>query len=131
MHVLLKSSKVVPCTATFMTILGQVDLIIQTSAMGTTAVPPSIPILCLIRTFHSPFIKSTSLSWEHHLCQSSVVHLLSLQVCRDIGLEVNNIVLGTEVESMTDAKLKNIVQNTTVFAKVSPVHKCRIVKVCR
>ena len=55
--------------------------------------------------------------------------LVTTKICREVGLIVDGILLGTEVENMSDADLAIKVDTTTVFAKLSPAHKERIVRV--
>ena len=52
-------------------------------------------------------------------------------VCRQVGISVENILLGAEVEVMDDALLKTAVEKTNVFAKLSPQQKARIVTTLR
>ncbi len=52
-------------------------------------------------------------------------------VCQQVGLEVNNILLGSEIEDMTDYELVQAAEDTEVFAKLSPNQKSRIVTVLR
>lgn len=52
-------------------------------------------------------------------------------VCSQVGVNVKNILLGSEIEDMTDEELKKIVRHTNVFAKLSPSQKARIVSVLR
>ena len=54
--------------------------------------------------------------------------LVARKVCKDVGLAVDAVLLGTEVEGMTDEQLAEVVEATTLFARVSPAHKQRIVK---
>ncbi|MGG4492787.1 magnesium-translocating P-type ATPase [Brevibacillus reuszeri] len=50
------------------------------------------------------------------------------KVCRDVGLEVNEIVLGSEIDKLTDSELAYLAEKTTVFAKLNPLQKSRIVQ---
>jgi Mg2+-importing ATPase len=52
-------------------------------------------------------------------------------VCKQVGLDAGRIMLGKDIEGMDDAKLKAAVEETTVFAKLSPQQKARIVSVLR
>jgi len=52
-------------------------------------------------------------------------------VCRQVGIKVDGILLGSDVERMDDAQLKSAVETTNVFAKLSPQQKARIVTVLR
>ncbi|MCG7220462.1 magnesium-translocating P-type ATPase [Acinetobacter sp. AG3] len=49
------------------------------------------------------------------------------KVCKELGLDCEHVLLGGHVENMTDEELKFAVEHTQVFAKLSPVHKERIV----
>lgn len=48
-------------------------------------------------------------------------------VCEKVGLDVERILLGSEIDTMTDQDLAKIVETTTVFAKLSPDQKARII----
>jgi Mg2+-importing ATPase len=52
--------------------------------------------------------------------------LVTAHVCRQVGLEPGKIVLGDELEDMTDTALGHVAEETTVFARVSPAQKNRI-----
>ncbi len=54
--------------------------------------------------------------------------LVARKVCKDVGLTVGRIVLGGEVEAMTEAQLADAAEATVLFARVSPAHKQRIIK---
>jgi len=53
------------------------------------------------------------------------------KVCRDIGIDVKAILSGAEIEGLDDDALAATIPDTTVFARVSPVQKSRIIKVAR
>ncbi|MEX8493356.1 magnesium-translocating P-type ATPase [Sphaerotilus sp.] len=57
--------------------------------------------------------------------------LVALQVCRQVGLPATSVLLGTQVEAMHDEALKAAAESHTVFAKLSPLHKERIVRALR
>ena len=48
-------------------------------------------------------------------------------VCEKVGLDVDNILLGVEVDALSDEELSQAVEHTTVFAKLSPDQKARII----
>jgi Mg2+-importing ATPase len=54
--------------------------------------------------------------------------LVSRKVCTEVGIEAGHILRGSEVESMTEEQLAKAVEQTSVFARLSPTHKQRIVK---
>ncbi|HET9557920.1 MAG TPA: magnesium-translocating P-type ATPase, partial [Actinomycetota bacterium] len=53
------------------------------------------------------------------------------KVCRDLGLDVEQVRTGAEVERLDDDALADAIPHTTVFARVSPDQKSRIIKVAR
>lgn len=52
---------------------------------------------------------------------------VSKKICRDVGIPVGRVLLGEQVESMTDAELGEAVEETSLFARLAPFHKQRIV----
>jgi P-type Mg2+ transporter len=54
--------------------------------------------------------------------------LVTRKVCTEVGINAEKIVLGREVEAMSDAQLSETVSTSDVFARLSPSHKQRVVK---
>src|SRR5437667_7087369 len=54
--------------------------------------------------------------------------LVTRKVCSEVGINAEKIVLGRDVEAMSDVQLSQAVDGTDVFARLSPAHKQRIVK---
>jgi len=52
-------------------------------------------------------------------------------VCGQVKLDAGHIILGSDVELMTDEQLKVAVEETNVFAKLTPQQKARIVTTLR
>ncbi|HEX7368976.1 MAG TPA: magnesium-translocating P-type ATPase [Rhodanobacteraceae bacterium] len=50
------------------------------------------------------------------------------KICREVGLDVTHSVLGRDIEELDDAALDELVARTTVFAKMSPLQKSRVVE---
>ena len=50
------------------------------------------------------------------------------KVCREISLNYDQVLLGGVIETLTDQQLKRAVEQYHIFAKLSPVHKERIVE---
>jgi len=48
-------------------------------------------------------------------------------VCKQVGLSVEQILLGSQIEEMDEAQLADAAQSNTIFAKLSPSHKERII----
>jgi P-type Mg2+ transporter len=54
--------------------------------------------------------------------------VVSARVCHQVGLPVVAVMLGSEVEALDDTALQAAVEEHTVFAKLTPLHKERIVR---
>lgn len=52
-------------------------------------------------------------------------------ICSQVGLDAENMLLGSEIDALTDAQLGRLAAGVTVFAKLSPSQKARIVSVLR
>ncbi|MDD3746933.1 MAG: magnesium-translocating P-type ATPase [Anaerostipes sp.] len=52
-------------------------------------------------------------------------------ICGQVGLKVRNMLLGSDLDHMTDEELANAADTTDVFAKLSPEQKARVVSVLR
>ncbi len=49
-------------------------------------------------------------------------------ICRQVGLPVEHILLGNEIEEMNEVQLAAAAEAVSVFAKLSPAHKERIIR---
>jgi Mg2+-importing ATPase len=54
--------------------------------------------------------------------------LVTRKVCHEVGLNTDNILLGTKVETMSDEELAEAAEKTHVFARLSPAHKQRVIR---
>jgi len=53
--------------------------------------------------------------------------IVARKVCKEVGLKVEGTLLGSAIEGMNDAELAQHVNHTTLFAKVSPAQKARVI----
>jgi Mg2+-importing ATPase len=53
--------------------------------------------------------------------------LVAQHVCGQVGLDSTSMVVGDEIDRMTDSALAAVAEHTTVFARVSPAQKTRII----
>ena len=53
--------------------------------------------------------------------------LVTKHVCDQVGLASSRIVLGSELEKISDPALAHLVEQTSIFARVSPAQKNRII----
>lgn len=54
--------------------------------------------------------------------------VVTRSICRQVGLSVDQILLGQALEEMTDSQLAQATERTIIFAKLSPAHKERIIR---
>ena len=53
--------------------------------------------------------------------------IVTRKICREVGLEVDRIALGPDIEPMSEGALAELAEKTAVFAKVSPAQKARVI----
>jgi Mg2+-importing ATPase len=58
-------------------------------------------------------------------------HLVSRKVCQDVGLLADPMMLGGDVEKLSDAELAAAAEKVTLFARLSPAHKERVIRILR
>ena len=54
--------------------------------------------------------------------------LITRKVCHEVGLSVNEVLLGSEIEILADDQLKDQLGKVQVFAKMTPAHKARVIQ---
>jgi Mg2+-importing ATPase len=54
--------------------------------------------------------------------------LVTQKICHDVGIESERMLMGKQIEAMSEDELRTAVENATVFARLSPAHKQRIIK---
>lgn len=54
--------------------------------------------------------------------------IITSKICKEVELPVENILLGNEIENLTDEELTAVAEKTTIFAKLTPMQKSRIIK---
>ena len=54
--------------------------------------------------------------------------IVTQKICKDVGIPVNHILLGSEIDKIDDQTLAIKLDETSIFAKLSPIQKSRIVK---
>ncbi|WP_242058052.1 MULTISPECIES: magnesium-translocating P-type ATPase [Nostoc] len=57
--------------------------------------------------------------------------IIARKICKDVGLYVHHILLGSEIETLSEQELADLVETTTIFAKLSPIQKAKIIQVLR
>ncbi|MFK2877767.1 magnesium-translocating P-type ATPase [Rhodanobacter hydrolyticus] len=68
---------------------------------------------------------------HHHGVEVKVItgdnEAVTRKICREVGLDVAHSAQGRDVEPLDDDALDELVRRTTVFAKMSPLQKARVV----
>ena len=57
--------------------------------------------------------------------------IISRKICKDVGLPVQKVLLGSDIDSLSDDELASSAATTTIFAKFSPTQKAKIIQVLR
>lgn len=57
--------------------------------------------------------------------------LVTATVCRDVGIDATNIVLGEETDALSLTELAELAERTHVFARANPTQKARIIEAMR
>ena len=50
------------------------------------------------------------------------------KICKEVGLAVEKTMLGKDVEALSDVQLAEAAEHTTIFAKMSPLQKSRVIR---
>jgi Mg2+-importing ATPase len=53
--------------------------------------------------------------------------IVARRICKDVNLNVEGVLLGAELSNMTDDELAQKVDHVTLFAKLSPAQKARVI----
>jgi P-type Mg2+ transporter len=54
--------------------------------------------------------------------------VVTRKICKEVGLPIEHAMLGKDVEKLSDAQLEEAAKPTTIFAKMSPVQKSRVIR---
>jgi Mg2+-importing ATPase len=53
--------------------------------------------------------------------------IITKKICTEVGMNVASIMTGPEMDKLSDAELARVVNETSVFARVSPTQKLRVI----
>jgi Mg2+-importing ATPase len=54
--------------------------------------------------------------------------IVTRRVCRDVGIPADHVVLGSELEDLSDDDLQATVRQVSIFAKLNPLQKARVIR---
>ena len=82
--------------------------------------PPKDSAATAIRALHSHGVAVKVVTGDNEA--------VTRKICREVGLDVSHSVQGRDIETLDDAALDALVARVTVFAKMSPLQKARVVR---
>ena len=94
---------------TFIGVVGMID-------------PPRKEVKASVQTCHEAGIRTIMITGDHKVTALAIAKELA------IYRQGNTVVSGDELDAMTDAQLDEAVKTATVFARVSPADKLRIIQ---
>ncbi len=54
--------------------------------------------------------------------------IITKKICREVGIPIHNVILGSELEKMSDEDIVAQIDDISIMAKLSPIQKSRIVR---
>ena len=81
--------------------------------------PPKADVSATLKEIHAMGIEIKIITGDNEL--------VTKKVCSDLGLDVKGILLGEEMDHLTDDALKVRVERTTIFARFTPDEKNRVI----
>jgi len=54
--------------------------------------------------------------------------IITAFICKEVGMPVENLLLGSQIEAMSETQLAAAASTTSVFARLAPAHKERIIR---
>jgi len=85
----------------------------------TFADPPKADVAQVLQALRNDGVQVKILTGDNEL--------VTRHVCEQVGLDGDRIVLGSDLDHMSDSALSHVVEQVNVFARVSPAQKNRII----
>lgn len=85
--------------------------------------PPKPTVAETITKLHSLGIDLKILSGDNEL--------VTKKVCSDVNLEISGMLTGAQISKLSDSELKGKVEHTTVFSRLDPLQKERVINALR
>ena len=85
--------------------------------------PPKETAMAAIAALHARGVAVKILTGDNDL--------VSRKICQVVGLSTEAVLLGGQVEKMSDGELGAAAEKTTLFARMTPGHKQRVIEVLR
>lgn len=81
--------------------------------------PPKPSAALAIKILHEHGVEVKVLTGDNHMVASTI--------CRQVGIDTTYTLLGVDIEQMSDEALEKVIMRTTVFARLTPMQKARII----
>jgi Mg2+-importing ATPase len=81
--------------------------------------PPKLSVTQAIADLNSAEVEVKILTGDNEI--------VTQKICKMVGLKVEGIILGSQLEKMSDEELKTNALQATIFAKMSPLQKARVI----
>ncbi len=122
LRVLCMAYKVVPAGAEIADILASAESELTFAGMVGMIDPPRLEVRDAVAKCGQAGIRPVMITGDHKIT--------AMAIARDLGImrDGDSAYTGAEVEAMDESQLKSAVRTASVFARVSPEHKLRIVK---
>ena len=85
--------------------------------------PPKESAVAAIRALHEHGVDVKVLTGDNDK--------VAAHICRQVGIRCRRVVLGSDIETMSDERLRIVAERENVFAKLAPSQKARLVTVLR
>jgi len=82
--------------------------------------PPKETANAAIERLHASNVRVKILTGDNEIVTKSI--------CQQVGLQVENVLVGSMIEGMDDSELEAQAERTTIFAKLSPSDKERVIE---
>ncbi len=82
--------------------------------------PPKESSITAIKSLHEHGVNVKVLTGDNEI--------VAQKICKDVGIQVDRAILGTELDSMTDIELMDATEEVNLFAKLNPTQKARIIE---
>jgi Mg2+-importing ATPase len=82
--------------------------------------PPKDTAAAALKQLHSLSVDVKVLTGDNEI--------ITAYICKQVGMPVEHLLLGSQIEAMNDAQLAEAASATSVFARLAPAHKERIIR---
>jgi cation-transporting P-type ATPase F len=90
--------------------------------------PPRQEAIRAVQTCHAAGIRIKMITGDHVLTASAIADKLGIKAFLDGRVQALKAMTGKDLESVSDTDLPRVVEETSVFARVTPEQKVRLVK---